>query len=55
MSETKPSLGRCWTIEFSEQFPGQKPVNLPVFSMSDGTLRILAILLAAYALPPPAL
>jgi predicted ATPase len=48
-------VGRRWTIEFSERFPGQKPINFQALSMSDGTLRLLAILLAAYALSPPTL
>jgi predicted ATPase len=56
VQEIKPKkIGRRWIIEFSEEFPGQKPIHLQAISMSDGTLRILAILLAAYSLAPPTL
>jgi predicted ATPase len=47
--------GSQWTIAFEEEFFGQQPVEFESNSMSDGTLRILAMLLAIYQPDPPAL
>ena len=48
-------VGRSWTVEFTEAFDHGPPVKFEAISMSEGTLRLLAILFTAYSLSPPTL
>ena len=48
-------IGRNWTVEFTEAFDHGPPVKFEAISMSEGTLRLLAILFTAYSLSPPTL
>lgn len=48
-------LGRSWTVEFTEAFATGQPVRFDAISMSEGTLRLLAILFTAYSIAPPTL
>lgn len=47
--------GRRLTLSFEESFAGKQPVSFDALSMSEGTLRVLAILLAVYQAEPPTL
>lgn len=47
--------GRQLTLTFEENLSGDQPVAFAATSMSEGTLRTLAILLAIYPLEPPTL
>ncbi len=52
---TDRKRGDRLTIAFEEKFPNLKPVSFDAGSMSAGTLRILAILLAVYQSNAPTL
>ena len=47
--------GKKLTIEFTQQWAPKKRVSFEAFSMSDGTLRALAILMAVFQEPTPTL
>lgn len=47
--------GQQWTIEVTEEFSRGREINLEAISLSEGTLRLLGLLLALYALTPPSL
>lgn len=48
-------IGRSWTVEFTEAFAHGPDVRFEAISMSEGTLRLLAILFTAYSYAPPTL
>lgn len=48
-------LGRRWTVEFTERFNVGSEVKFEAQSMSEGTLRLLALLVAIYSPSPPSL
>lgn len=52
---TPETSGRRLTLTFEENLTGDKPITFAAASMSEGTLRTLAILLAIYSLEPPTL
>jgi predicted ATPase len=52
---TPKTSGHQLTLSFEENLTGDKPVAFAAASMSEGTLRTLAILLAIYPLEPPTL
>lgn len=45
--------GRRWTVEFTEKFDIGPEAKFEAMSMSEGTLRLLALLLAVYSPFPP--
>lgn len=45
--------GNKLSLEFTQQWAGNKKVNFEAFSMSDGTLRALGLLTAVYQQPSP--
>ena len=47
--------GNKLTLEFTQKFATLEPVKFEAFSMSDGTLRVLALLIAVSQQPPPSL
>ena len=50
---TPKQLGNKLTIEFSQNWGNSRNVLFDAFSMSDGTLRALGLLLAVFQLPHP--
>lgn len=47
--------GTKLTLEFTQERVGAEPVKFEAFSMSDGTLRVLGLILAAFQRPAPSL
>lgn len=47
--------GRHWTVEFVEKFDIGPEVKFEAMSMSEGTIRLLALLLAIYSPLPPSI
>lgn len=47
--------GPKMTLEFTQERVGAAPVKFEAFSMSDGTLRVLGLILAAFQRPAPSL
>ena len=45
--------GNKLTLEFTQDRAGTEPVKFEAFSMSDGTLRVLGLILAAFQRPAP--
>ena len=45
--------GNKLTLEFTQERPGAEPVKFEAFSMSDGTLRVLGLIMAVFQRPAP--
>jgi len=45
--------GNKLSLEFSQEWGGKKTIKFEAFSMSDGTLRALGLLMAVFQIPPP--
>ena len=45
--------GNRLTLEFTQERPGAEPVKFEAFSMSDGTLRVLGLIMAVFQRPAP--
>jgi predicted ATPase len=61
LSSVTPNIRRVWTVrqgkqfalKFSQRWAEEKRLDFDAFSMSDGTLRTLGLLLALHQQPPP--
>lgn len=56
LTDVRPKRhGNKLALEFTQQLATSEPVKFEAFSMSDGTLRVLALLIAVSQQPPPSL